>query len=250
MNLGQRLVKVQSKHSKKMTTTSSKYKKMMDAWDGSDNKKVYDLLTKAGWKLDATTGQTLVRNKLKQHNGDVAETAKDIMQNYPQFKTAGSKVSFGKPEPVVQPHAKVSPDAKLTEPFGGPSSKAGRLAVELYDPKKVVHREKASLPLGSASEFIVLKRPNARGGEDALKMYLAKPAQKGQKVGEVVELGTHVTVDGAKAFSYHQGITDKNPRPDHQVDSMGRLVGVDEPNFFDLVRNSNAKRAANRKLYL
>ena len=106
MNLGQRLVKVQSKHSKKMTTTSSKYKKMMDAWDGSDNKKVYDLLTKAGWKLDATTGQTLVRNKLKQHNGDVAETAKDIMQNYPQFKTAGSKVSFGKPEPVVQPHAK------------------------------------------------------------------------------------------------------------------------------------------------
>ena len=234
MNLGQRLVKVQSKHSKKMTTTSSKYKKMMDAWDGSDNKKVYDLLTKAGWKLDATTGQTLVRNKLKQHKGDVAKTAKDIMQNYPQFKTAG----------------RVSPDAKLTELFGGPSSKAGSLASDLYDPKKVVHRENASLPLGSASEFIVLKRPNARGGEDALKMYLAKPAQKGQTVGEVVELGTHVTVDGAKAFSYHQGITDKNPRPDHQVDSMGRLVGVDEPNFFDLKRKSNAKRAANRKLYL
>ena len=125
MNLGQRLVKAQSKHSKKMTTASSRYKKMMDAWAGSDNKKVYDLLTKAGWKLDATTGQTLVRNKLKQHKGDVAKTAKDIMQNYPQFKTAG----------------RVSPDAKLTEPFGGPSSKAGSLASDLYDPKNVVLRE-------------------------------------------------------------------------------------------------------------
>jgi len=233
MNLGQRLVKVQSKHSKKMTTTSPKYKKMMDAYAGSDNKKVYDLLTKAGWKLDASTGQTLVRNMLKKHKGDVAKTAKDIMQNYPQFKTAG----------------RVSPDAKLRSPYGGPSSKAGNLASDLYDPKKVVHRAKVALPITTGGEFIVLKRPSPKG-EDQFKMYLTKPAQKGQKVGEVMDLGTHVSVDGAKAFSYHQGLTAINPDPDHQVNKFGQLVGVEDPNYYHLVRKSNARRAANRKLYL
>ena len=61
------------------------YSKMMKKFAGSDDKKVFDILDKAGFRL-GEQGDTLVRNMLKKHKGDVNKTAKDIMKKYPKMK--------------------------------------------------------------------------------------------------------------------------------------------------------------------
>jgi hypothetical protein len=63
----------------------SDYKRLMKNYRDSQNKKVYDILDKAGWRL-GEQGQTLVTNMLKKHKGDVKKTAKDIMKKYPKMK--------------------------------------------------------------------------------------------------------------------------------------------------------------------
>jgi len=61
------------------------YRKMMKNYAGSDDKKVFDILSKNGWRL-GEQGDTLVRNMLKKHDGNIKKAADDIMKKYPKLK--------------------------------------------------------------------------------------------------------------------------------------------------------------------
>ena len=61
------------------------YNKMMQNYAGSDAKKVNDILSRNGWRL-GEQGDTLVRNMLKKHDGNIKKAADDIMQRYPNLK--------------------------------------------------------------------------------------------------------------------------------------------------------------------
>ena len=61
------------------------YRKMMKDYAKSDDKKVFDILDKNGYRL-GEQGDTLVRNMLKKFKGDVKKAAAEIMKKYPGMK--------------------------------------------------------------------------------------------------------------------------------------------------------------------
>jgi len=64
---------------------TSDYDKMMKDYAKSDDKKVFDILDKNGYRL-GEQGDTLVRNILKKFKGDVKKAAAFIMKSYPGMK--------------------------------------------------------------------------------------------------------------------------------------------------------------------
>ena len=64
------------------------YRKMMKDYDKSDDKKVFDILDKNGYRL-GEQGDILVRNMLKKFKGDVKKAAAEIMKKYPGMKKEG-----------------------------------------------------------------------------------------------------------------------------------------------------------------
>jgi hypothetical protein len=61
------------------------YKEWLEDYESSDNRKVFDILTQAGWRL-GINGQTLVSNTLKKHKNNIKKTASEIIKRYPQLK--------------------------------------------------------------------------------------------------------------------------------------------------------------------
>ena len=78
--------KAKGKKGKKEETeleeSTPEYRKMMKDYDKSDDKKVFDILDKHGYRL-GEQGDTLVRNMLKKFKGDVKKAAAEIMKNIP-----------------------------------------------------------------------------------------------------------------------------------------------------------------------
>ena len=64
------------------------YRKMLKDYEKSDDKKVFDILDKEGYRL-GEQGDTLVRNMLKKFKGNVKKAAAEIMKKYPGMKKEG-----------------------------------------------------------------------------------------------------------------------------------------------------------------
>ena len=81
--------KAKGKKGKKEETeleeSTPEYRKMMKDYDKSDDKKVFDILDKHGYRL-GEQGDTLVRNMLKKFKGDIKKAAAEIMKKYPGMK--------------------------------------------------------------------------------------------------------------------------------------------------------------------
>ena len=61
------------------------YKNMMKWYEDSDEREVFDLLDKAGWRLPAQGGFPVVQNAWQKHR-NTKKAASDIMNKYPQFQ--------------------------------------------------------------------------------------------------------------------------------------------------------------------
>jgi len=69
----------------KIDESTPAYRKMLKDYEKSDDKKVFDILKKNGYRL-GEQGDTLVRNMLKKFKGDIKKAAAFIMKQYPGMK--------------------------------------------------------------------------------------------------------------------------------------------------------------------
>ena len=69
-------------HSDKLNESTPAYRKMMKRYKGSDMEKVFKILDKEGYRMGEQS-DTLVRNMLKKHKGNVKKAADQIMKDNP-----------------------------------------------------------------------------------------------------------------------------------------------------------------------
>jgi len=70
----------------KRSKASSDYDKMLKNYAKSEDKKVFDILKKNGYRMGGEQDGTLVRNMLRKFKGDVKKAAAFIMKSYPGMK--------------------------------------------------------------------------------------------------------------------------------------------------------------------
>ena len=68
--------------------STPEYRKMLKDYEKSDDKKVFDILDKNGYRMGEQS-DTLVRNMLKKFKGNVKKAAAEIMKKYPGMKKEG-----------------------------------------------------------------------------------------------------------------------------------------------------------------
>ena len=69
-------------HSDKLNESTAEYRAMMKRYKGSDMEKVFKILDKEGFRMGEQS-DTLVRNMLKKHRGNVKKAADQIMKDNP-----------------------------------------------------------------------------------------------------------------------------------------------------------------------
>ena len=67
-------------HSDKLNESTAEYRAMMKRYKGSDMEKVFKILDKEGYRMGEQS-DTLVRNMLKRHKGNVKKAADQIMKD-------------------------------------------------------------------------------------------------------------------------------------------------------------------------
>jgi len=81
--------------------STPEYRKMMKDYEKSDDKKVFDILKKNGYRLGGQ-GDTLVRNMLKKFKGDVKKAAAFIMKKYPGMKNEALMDQGSEDKPLIK----------------------------------------------------------------------------------------------------------------------------------------------------
>ena len=81
--------------------STPEYRKMMKDYEKSDDKKVFDILDKNGYRL-GEQGDTLVRNMLKKFKGDVKKAAAFIMKKYPGMKNESLMDQDREDKPLIK----------------------------------------------------------------------------------------------------------------------------------------------------
>ena len=81
--------------------STPEYRKMLKDYDKSEDKKVFDILKKNGYRLGGQ-GDTLVRNMLKKFKGDVKKAAAFIMKKYPGMKNEALMDQESEDKPLIK----------------------------------------------------------------------------------------------------------------------------------------------------
>ena len=81
--------------------STPEYRKMLKDYEKSDDKKVFDILDKNGYRMGEQS-DTLVRNMLKKFKGDVKKAAAFIMKKYPGMKNESLMDQEREDKPLIK----------------------------------------------------------------------------------------------------------------------------------------------------
>ena len=88
--------KILDEGTEELEESTPEYRKMLKDYEKSDDKKVFDILDKEGYRL-GEQGSTLVRNMLKKFKGDVKKAAAFIIKSYPGMKKEDVQIDENAP---------------------------------------------------------------------------------------------------------------------------------------------------------
>jgi hypothetical protein len=204
------------------------YRKMMKNYAGSDDKKVFDILSKNGWRL-GEQGDTLVRNMLKKHDGNIKKAADDIMKKYPKLKKE---------------------EVELDEKIEGLVTKAKKSGMPYGILKKVYDRGMAAYKTGhrpgTTSQQWAFARVNSFTTKSAGTWGKADADLAKQVRGESIEEDWKVG-DKAKFMGKSVKVTKVYPNGGYQIDGKTNVSGnelrIEEVDLDEASARADAMRA-------